>query len=209
MNQNNYIQEDEIDLAQLAKTLWSHKNFIILFTVTITLLAIVFVVFFKNPKPIYLGTLLVEIGQYKTADGFKEIDNPNNLKYILEAESNDKLEKLENQDKQIGLTIDIPRGTNKLILLNAKYESYKEIKDKIENIYTKLLENQQEKLKMYKDYIPTKKIGQITIDEEPINKPKKKLIVTVSFVTGFILSIFLVFFMEFISGIKNKEKNEL
>jgi len=209
LNQNNYIQEDEIDLAQLAKTLWSHKNFIILFTVTITLLAIVFVVFFKNPKPIYLGTLLVEIGQYKTADGFKEIDNPNNLKYILEAESNDKLEKLENQDKQIGLTIDIPRGTNKLILLNAKYESYKEIKDKIENIYTKLLENQQEKLKMYKDYIPTKKIGQITIDEEPINKPKKKLIVTVSFVTGFILSIFLVFFMEFISGIKNKEKNEL
>ena len=33
-------------------------------------------------------------------------------------------------------------------------------------------------------------------------KPKKKLIVVVAFITGFILSIFMVFFIEFIKGIR-------
>ena len=37
-----------------------------------------------------------------------------------------------------------------------------------------------------------------------INKPKKKLIVAVSFVSGFILSIFLVFFIEFVRSFKDK-----
>lgn len=49
----------------------------------------------------------------------------------------------------------------------------------------------------------TKLIGDIITNEYPI-KPKKKLIVAVSFVTGFILSIFLVFFMEFIRSFKDK-----
>ena len=53
----------------------------------------------------------------------------------------------------------------------------------------------------------TKQIGDITISNEPINKPKKSLIITVAFVTGFILSIFLVFFIEFIRTLK-KEINE-
>ena len=35
-------------------------------------------------------------------------------------------------------------------------------------------------------------------------KPKKKLIVIVSFVTGLILSIFIVFFMNFIQGFKEE-----
>lgn len=49
----------------------------------------------------------------------------------------------------------------------------------------------------------TKLIGDIITNEYPV-KPKKKLIIAVSFVTGFILSIFLVFFMEFIRSFKDK-----
>jgi uncharacterized protein involved in exopolysaccharide biosynthesis len=44
-------------------------------------------------------------------------------------------------------------------------------------------------------------IGDFQVSDYPI-KPKKKLIVVVSFVTGFILSIFLVFFMQFIRSMK-------
>jgi uncharacterized protein involved in exopolysaccharide biosynthesis len=45
----------------------------------------------------------------------------------------------------------------------------------------------------------TKQIGGgVSILDTPINQPKKKLIVAVAFVTGFILSIFLVFFLKFI-----------
>ena len=48
-------------------------------------------------------------------------------------------------------------------------------------------------------------IGEIITNEHPI-KPKKKLIVVVAFITGLILSIFIVFFMQFISNMK-EEKN--
>ncbi|MEA1916098.1 MAG: GNVR domain-containing protein, partial [Campylobacterota bacterium] len=50
----------------------------------------------------------------------------------------------------------------------------------------------------------TKVIGKIMISDYPI-KPKKRLIVVVAFVTGLILSIFLVFFMEFIRGAKEED----
>lgn len=44
----------------------------------------------------------------------------------------------------------------------------------------------------------TKQIGDIEISNEQINKPKKALIVSVSFVTAFILSIFLAFLIDFV-----------
>jgi len=47
-------------------------------------------------------------------------------------------------------------------------------------------------------------VGEYITKDAPI-KPKKKLIVVVAFVTGFILSIFLVFFLEFIKGIKKQD----
>lgn len=50
----------------------------------------------------------------------------------------------------------------------------------------------------------SKVIGEYIVKKAPA-KPKKKLIVVVAFVTGFILSIFLVFFAEFIRGFKEEE----
>ena len=44
----------------------------------------------------------------------------------------------------------------------------------------------------------TKQIGDIKISNEEINKPKKALIVSISFVTAFILSIFLAFLIDFV-----------
>ena len=55
------------------------------------------------------------------------------------------------------------------------------------------------------NYKNTKVVGRIIINNNPI-KPNKKLIVTVAFVTGLILSIFIVFFLEFIRGFKEEEK---
>ena len=47
-------------------------------------------------------------------------------------------------------------------------------------------------------------VGKIQINDYPI-KPKKLLVVVVAFVTGFILSIFIVFFMQFINSIRKEE----
>lgn len=57
------------------------------------------------------------------------------------------------------------------------------------------------------NYKNTQVIGNIITSEYPI-KPKKKLIIVVAFVTGLILSIFFVFFLEFIRGFR-EEKKEL
>ena len=49
----------------------------------------------------------------------------------------------------------------------------------------------------------TKIIGKIKTQNHPI-KPKKKLIIIVAFITAFILSIFLVFFIEFVKGFEEE-----
>lgn len=55
------------------------------------------------------------------------------------------------------------------------------------------------------NYKNTEVVGKIIINDSAI-KPKKKLIVIVAFITGLILSIFLVFLIEFIRGFKEEEK---
>ena len=60
--QEKYLQEDEIDLRELFKTIWDKKVFIIVFTFVITLIAAIYA---YNKTPIYEAKALVEIGEYK------------------------------------------------------------------------------------------------------------------------------------------------
>ena len=46
--QEKYLQEDEIDLRELIKTLWIYKYLILIFTSFITILSIIYVLQ-KNP----------------------------------------------------------------------------------------------------------------------------------------------------------------
>ena len=57
------------------------------------------------------------------------------------------------------------------------------------------------------NYKNTAIVGNIMTNDYSI-KPKKKLIVVVAFVTGFIFSIFIVFFMEFIAGFRTEESDK-
>jgi len=50
----------------------------------------------------------------------------------------------------------------------------------------------------------TEVVGEILTNNHPV-KPKKKLIVIIAFITGVMLSIFLTFFLEFISSTKKEE----
>lgn len=62
-----------------------------------------------------------------------------------------------------------------------------------------------EKLKLTNNYSKNSEIvGNIQVDDNPI-KPKKALIIVVAFVTGFVLAIFMVFIMQFVSSMR-KEK---
>ena len=82
-----------------------------------------------------------------------------------------------------------------------------ERRNKLETVdLTKLIE---EKVLLESMLLPhsnknTHIIGEIIINDNPV-KPKKKLIVVVASITGFLLSIFIVFFLEFIQGTKRRD----
>ena len=77
-----------------------------------------------------------------------------------------------------------------------------DIKIKLDNLKDSI---ELEKLKLTNNIAKNSEIvGDILVDDNPI-KPKKSLIIVVAFVTGFILSIFLVFFMSFISNLKKED----
>ena len=86
------------------------------------------------------------------------------------------------------------------------------LRDKVKLINVSLVQLYEEKTLIEQSMLPhnyknTSIVGNIMTNDYSV-KPKKKLIVVVAFVTGFILSIFIVFFMEFIAGFK-KEEDEL
>lgn len=75
MQNKEQIIEDEIDLRELFKTIFEKKYFILVFTLIITILAIVYV---KIKTPIYEAKAVIEIGSYKTeTNEVKVVDNLN------------------------------------------------------------------------------------------------------------------------------------
>ena len=192
MKDREYIQEDEIDLRELFKTIWEKKLFVILFTSIVTLVAIIYVLV-KNPIPIYQGKAFLEIGKIQSQTfGQALFDNPTDLAQILNIEY-----KVE---------ASIPKATISLLEITSKNENKEKIQNNIKEAVTFIINKHTEKAKFYENVIMTKQIGNIVIDDNPINKPKKLLIVVVSFVSGFILSIFLVFFIEFIKNFNKEDK---
>ncbi|MDX4058256.1 Wzz/FepE/Etk N-terminal domain-containing protein [Aliarcobacter skirrowii] len=184
MQENRYLQEDEIDLRELFLTLWEKKVFIILFTLVVTLASIIYVLQ-KNPTPIYQGSINIEIGKIQSENfGDKIIEAPQNLAYIIGLE--------------FPVNASLVKGTQSLLQVKYSNENKDEIVSTLEKVKDFIIEKHQNETTFYQNKIMTKQIGEIKISDTPINQPKKKLIVAVAFVTGFILSIFLVFFLKFI-----------
>ena len=97
-----------------------------------------------------------------------------------------------------------------LIKLKNSLEGFENQKEQFERINIEALKEQLHDLQVLMkphNYKNTEVIGNIMINNYPV-APKKMLIVTVAFITGLILSIFLVFFMEFIRGFKEEENSE-
>ena len=94
-----------------------------------------------------------------------------------------------------------------LIKLRDSVERFESQRDNIEMLQIAKLEEDLNTLKSLMkpyNYRNTEVIGKIMTNDYAI-KPKKRLIVVVAFVTGLILSIFLVFFLEFIRGFREEK----
>ncbi len=183
--------EDEIDLRELIKTLWIYKYLILIFTSFITILSIIYVLQ-KNPTPIYKGSLYMEIGTIQDKN-FQPviIENAKDLAYILNLEFDVKAV----IPKEVSINKYLQ---TKLIEISFENEDKNKIRETLEKIKDYIIEKHKKDTKYYENIIMTKQIGDIKISNEEINKPKKALIVAISFVTAFILSIFLAFLIDFV-----------
>ena len=97
--------------------------------------------------------------------------------------------------------------SNEMIINKSRLYDLLEAKESIINIdLNKLIERKKviETLLLPHNIKNTQIVEKILVNDEPA-KPKKSLIIVVAFVTGFILSIFLVFFMSFISNLKKED----
>jgi len=190
----NMCQEDEIDLRELFLTLKKNKK-VIFITIALTMLIAVIYVLLKNPTPLYQGSMMVEIGEVQNNSLNKTyLDNAYVLKNIIE--------------KKYQATVKIPKHTKSIVIVNVQDINNKKIINKLQIIFKYIISRDEEKSKLYDKYIMTKQVGNIDISKTPVNLPKKKLILAVAFVTGLILSVFLVFFLEFLKSMKNGEESE-
>ena len=86
-------------------------------------------------------------------------------------------------------------------LKNAEVELNINFEKRLEELKNSLV---LEKLKLANDRVKNSDIvGEIMTNDFPV-KPKKSLLIAVAFVTGFILSIFLVFFIQFFQGMRKE-----
>lgn len=146
-----------------------------------------------------LPALKEKIDRYKKDVTIYEanfLDVQNNLKKIKD--SNPTLATLQINEQRYLADI--------IIKLKDSLESFESEKNNIEVVEIEELEEGLRVLKVLMEpynYKNTEIVGAIMTNDYPI-KPKNSLIVAVSFVTGLILSIFFVFFLEFIRNEKSE-----
>ncbi|MEV9477242.1 Wzz/FepE/Etk N-terminal domain-containing protein [Aliarcobacter butzleri] len=149
MQNQKYLQEDEIDLKELFKTIWSYKKFILIFTFIVTVLSIIYV---SSKTPTYEVTALVEVGSYKTeSDQDIIIDNADNLSKKLTTIFIDLRKNVENKDFEITKIVTV-NGMKNFIEISSEassntqaIEGLNEVIEHIKSEHTKLLDDVKEK----------------------------------------------------------------
>jgi uncharacterized protein involved in exopolysaccharide biosynthesis len=117
----------------------------------------------------------------------------------------DEFNKVKNSDSTLALLILTQQKNIQQTISNLEEKldnlinSGNELEIEISNINTKI-DNKKDLLKPY-NYKNTQIVGKILTQDKPV-KPKKVLIVIVSFITSFIFAIFFIFFKEFLQELK-------
>ncbi|MGJ0359764.1 Wzz/FepE/Etk N-terminal domain-containing protein [Aliarcobacter cryaerophilus] len=142
MQENRYIQEDEIDLRELFKIIWDKKNFIILFTLAITFLATVYA---YSKTPIYEAKALVEIGEYKINNTTKNsVDDASTLEKKLSTLFVDMEKNLKDKTSEIS-NISVVKGLKNFLEIKSESTSNEEAKNEILKVLT-FVQNEHEKI---------------------------------------------------------------
>ena len=140
--QEKYLQEDEIDLRELFKTIWDKKVFIVIFTLVITILAAIYA---YNKTPIYEAKALVEIGEYKLNSTTKNsIDDATALEKKLTTIYVDMEKNLKDKTSEIS-NIAIVKGLKNFLEIKSEATSNEDAKNEILKVLT-FVQGEHEKI---------------------------------------------------------------
>lgn len=189
---------DEIDLQELWKTLVKYKNLVIFFTLLFTIIAVGYV---STVKPLYKGSVLIEIGSI-VMNSEASNDKPT---IIQPLESTFDLREIikvfganELKDE---IRVEVPQGSSKLVYFIYENSNKYEIKNKLQKCIAATITRHAEKAKFFKSanalIQPTILIESIKIT--PI-KSKNGLIVVLGLISGLIFGVFIAFFTEYIQN---------
>ncbi|MCT7520546.1 Wzz/FepE/Etk N-terminal domain-containing protein [Aliarcobacter cryaerophilus] len=142
MQENKPLEEDEIDLKELFKTIWAKKIFIVIFTLVVTILA----GFYAYSKtPIYEAKALVEIGEYKINNTSKNfVDDASTLEKKLSTLFVDMEKNLKDKTSQIS-NISVVKGLKNFLEIKSESTSNEEAKNEILKVLT-FVQNEHEKI---------------------------------------------------------------
>ena len=135
--QEKYLQEDEIDLRELFKTILDKKVFIVIFTLVITILAAIYA---YNKTPIYEAKALLEIGEYKK----NPVDDAVALEKKLSTIFIDMEKNLKDKTSQIS-NISVVKGLKNFLEIKSESTSNEEAKNEILKVLT-FVQNEHEKI---------------------------------------------------------------
>ena len=164
------LQEDEIDLRELFKTLWNKRVFITLFTCSATALAIAYALL---KTPIYEARALVEIGSYKTAGSNNAVllDNGPQLQTKLQTLFIDMLKDQKDRPASI-VQISAPKGSQNFLQISANGLSSQDAVAEIDTLLRHVQAEHQELLNDVKQKIER----EIYLVEQKIDIIKNKQI---------------------------------
>ncbi|MEW6551031.1 MAG: Wzz/FepE/Etk N-terminal domain-containing protein [Campylobacterota bacterium] len=142
-NTKDCIQEDEIDLKELFKTLWDNKKFITIFTSVVTLASILYALVVT---PMYEVRALVEIGNYKLDNNNTVVlDNAPQLEKKLSTIFIDMLK--SNRDKEYIISaITVPKGMTNFLEIKSEAKSNDEAIKGIDKVLAFVQEEHQKTL---------------------------------------------------------------
>lgn len=183
----------EINLYELWQTLVAQKLVILLVTTLFTAGATIYA---WITNPVYTGDVLIEVGEVVINNEtitILNLDNVNNLKEITMRATNTE--------------IIIPNGTTNILRISTKNTDKAKIKLTLKNAVQFVLSRHQAKANLYHHdnakISMTQVIRGIQVQNNPI-EPKKILIISIGFVSGILLSIFGIFFQNFLTKLKTK-----
>ena len=227
MKNSNLINEnpeDEIDLIEILRTIYSSKKLIILITLASALLAFIYL---AQKESVYQSTVIIEVGSYELLSSEKEIIGPipSLIKKLKNNQISQQLNKLnfnsiEDQFLEINYTSPSPEFNENLIneAIRFAQESQVEVLDKIVNSFSEkivAIDNEVELLKNLSSYNKESKKLEVTNEINRVDAEVGLINIKIKFLSkllitqknDLILEDQLMLFQAKVKELETKKKN--